>query len=256
MVTFYDVLFEVSNEDRHRILIQLVQEPMNVTRLSKTFGLSLTETSRHLSRLGEAGLTRKDGGGLYHINNFGRVLLAQLRGVEFITKHAGYFAAHSLAGIPEDLTARMGELTNSDFVDNVMASFHTVERLIGEAEEYILEVTDRYIMSTFPLLRDAYKRGVKLRNIQRTGFVKEAMYSEIDPGVVDEIRSLSPQLWEERYLDELPFFLYMSEKEVAVLSFPRDVGEFDYYGFSSRGREARRWCQDLFQHFWEIAKTQ
>lgn len=165
MEAFYDVLFEVSNEDRHKILLLLADEPMNVTRISIRLGLSLTETSRHLSRMGEVGLTRRDSDGLYHINNFGTVLLAQLKGVEFITRHRDYFTSHSLTGIPEGFLARMGELSNSYFVDNVMASFHKVEMLIKEAEEYILEITDRFIMSTFTLLRDAYKRGVRLRNI-------------------------------------------------------------------------------------------
>jgi len=254
MEAFYDVLFEVSNEDRHKILLQLADEPMNVTRISKRLGFSLTETSRHLSRIGEVGLTRKDSDGLYHINNFGTVLLAQLKGVEFITTYRDYFTSHSLTGIPEGLLARIGELSDSYLVDNVMASFHKVERLIEKAEEYILEISDRFIMSTFTLLRDAYKREVKLRNIQKMEFLREPMYSEIDPEVVEEIKRFSPRLWEERYLDNLPFFLYMSEKEIAVIGFPTNSGKLDYFGFSSDDKKVHKWCHDLFQHFWELAE--
>ena len=43
---FYDILFEVSNEDRHGILLLLEDEPCNVTLISKKLGLSLPETSR------------------------------------------------------------------------------------------------------------------------------------------------------------------------------------------------------------------
>ena len=60
MDIFYDVLFEISNEDRHKILIQVGDEAMNVTQLAKKFDLSLTETSRHLSRTTNAGLVKKD----------------------------------------------------------------------------------------------------------------------------------------------------------------------------------------------------
>ena len=90
MEVFYNVLFEVSNEDRHKILLQLLEEPQNVTRLSKKTGLSLTETSRHLSRISEVGLSEKDVNGLYHINNFGKTLLTQLKGADFVTQHKEY----------------------------------------------------------------------------------------------------------------------------------------------------------------------
>lgn len=254
MGSFYDVLFEVSNEDRHRILLKLVDNARNVTQLSKMLDLSLTETSRHLSRILEVGLTQRDADGLYHINNFGRVLLAQLNGVEFVTRHKDYFTSHAFTDIPQEFVARIGELSDSYFVDNVMTSFHNIERLLMEADEYILEMTDRYIMSTYPLLRDAFNRDVKLKNIQRTEFLHQKMYSDIDPKLKEELDDLFPRFWEERFLSELPFFLYMSEKEVACIGFQTIDGNLDYIGFSSKSKKVHKWCHDLFKNYWERAK--
>jgi predicted transcriptional regulator len=97
---FYDVLFEVSNEDRHRILLRLEEEPCNVTQVAKELGLSLPETSRHLSRLSDVGLTRKDPEGLNHLTAYGVLVLRQLRELEFTTKFRSYFTDHTLAGVP------------------------------------------------------------------------------------------------------------------------------------------------------------
>lgn len=47
---------------------------------------------------------------------------------------------------------------------------------------------------------------------------------------------------EMRMLDEIDVFLWMSEKEVAVVSFPTLEGNFDYKGFTSRDEGAIRWC--------------
>jgi DNA-binding transcriptional ArsR family regulator len=46
-----DLLFEVSNEDRLSILKKLLQEEMNISRISRVLSLSAQETSRHITRL-------------------------------------------------------------------------------------------------------------------------------------------------------------------------------------------------------------
>jgi predicted transcriptional regulator len=46
----------------------------------------------------------------------------------------------------------------------------------------------------------------------------------------------------------------MSEKEVAILSFPTLHGKFDYLGFTSKDDETRKWCNDLFMYYWERAE--
>ena len=60
---------------------------------------------------------------------------------------------------------------------------------------------------------------------------------------------------EERFLmDEFDIYLYMSEKEVAVVGFPQMDGKFDYLGFSSSDDRMRDWCEDLFEYYWEKSR--
>ena len=57
---FYDLLFEVSNEHRHNIMLLLQEEAMRVTAISKKLDLTTPEISRHVSRLSEIGLASKN----------------------------------------------------------------------------------------------------------------------------------------------------------------------------------------------------
>ncbi len=106
-----DLLFEVSNEDRLRILLRLGEGPMNVTGLSRELGVTTQEASRHLSRLGETGLTVKDPEGFHRITPYGELTLVQ--DLDFTSRHRDYFRTHVLSGIPGEFVSRMGELVDS-----------------------------------------------------------------------------------------------------------------------------------------------
>jgi predicted transcriptional regulator len=60
-------------------------------------------------------------------------------------------------------------------------------------------------------------------------------------------------LLEERYVDSLPFMLWVSEKAAEEM-FPTIQGEFDYKGFSVSSTDGIQWCKELFHHFWDPAK--
>ncbi len=251
------MLFELSHEDRLKILHRLSEEAMNVTRLSKTLDLTTQESSRHLSRLGDVGLTKKSFEGLHHLTPYGELVLKQLEGLKFVSLHKDYFAIHSLSYLPKEFVFRIGELFNGIYVNEVVSSFYNIDKIIQEAEEYIWEITDQYLLSTIPLLKEALDRGVKVRDIEAKDMVvppkmMEAWRADTStPEGLDRARIAG--LLEERFLERLDIYLWMSEKEVAVISFPLKDGRFDYLGFTSKDERFHKWCRDLFQHYWEGA---
>lgn len=252
-----DLLFEVSNEDRLRILQRLRGEALNVTSLSRETDLSTQETSRHLSRLSEAGLTLKDPEGLHHLTPYGTLVLRQLGATGFVSRHRDYFISHTLGSFPDSLVSRMGELEGCTFIDNVMVTVHRVEEILMEAEEYICNINVPYIASAFPLIRDSFERGVEGRFIRtREVDIPEVMRDERDRFIDEETvnRFRSQGVYEARFLEEPDLVLYMSEKEVAILSFPTTEGRFDLLGFSSSDEAAHAFCRDIFTHYWELAR--
>jgi predicted transcriptional regulator len=256
MDTFYNVLFEISNEDRHRILLQLDKESMNVTQLSKKLDLTLTETSRHLSRIVKVGIVSKEADGKYQIKPFGRLFLNLLQGVEFISKHRDYFNSHSLARLPQEFKYQIGNLSNSSKSNDVMVVLYKIEKLIEEAEEYVWEITHEYPGNTYQLETEAYGRGIHLKCIQPESWVPSP---QLEAAVRPEDREAISKAWingllEVKTLKQLDIFLYMSEKEVAIVGFPNIKGQFDYLGFSSKDQKAHKWCLDLCNYYWENAK--
>lgn len=252
-------MFELSSEDRLRILQQLRKQATNVTNLSKKLNLTTQESSRHVSRLSDVGLTQKDSSGAYNLTIYGKLILKQLEGLAFASKNRTYFASHSLTNIPSDFVRRIGDLTASTYVNDISAAFFKVERLMQEAQEYIWAITDHYMVSTLPLWKELCDREVKTRNIEAESWVVPLEIKEKARSLpwyqkaTSEARETG--LLEERLLKRLDVYLYMSEKEVAVIGFPLSQGTFDYLGFTSRDKESRKWCGDLFEYYWKKARN-
>ena len=91
---FYDMLFELSNDIRHNILLMVKQKPERMTTIANTLDLTSPEVSRHLTRLSENRLIEKDASNFYHVTNFGEYLLNSLVDLEFITRHREHKKCH------------------------------------------------------------------------------------------------------------------------------------------------------------------
>ena len=108
MEKFYDLLFEISNDYRHEILLILIDKPLRVTDISKKLDLTSQEISRHVARLGEAGLTIKDVDGYHHVSHYGMLVLSLLEELEFASLNREYFMEHTLSDIPQEYVKRIG----------------------------------------------------------------------------------------------------------------------------------------------------
>jgi len=247
-----DLLFEVSNEDRLRMLRRLEEGAMNVTGLSRGLGLTTQEVSRHISRLGETGLVKKATDGQYSLTSLGRLTLRQIEGLEFTSRHNKYFINHTVEDLLASFVYRIGELEGSSRVDDVMVVFNNVERMIREAEEYVWRLTDRYLMMALPELEAATDRGVEFRLMKSKGF--EFPPDWPGPGKI-LAKARADGVFKLRESDAARVFIAMSEKEVAALAFPTTEGRFDYFGFASKDEGTHRWCSDVFQYYWDRAQA-
>ncbi|MCX6648873.1 MAG: helix-turn-helix domain-containing protein [Candidatus Bathyarchaeota archaeon] len=241
---FCDLLFEISNEDRLRIMEELGAAPLHATGVSRRLDIPTQEASRHLLRLAEVGLIAKSPDGLYSLTPYGALSLRLLEGERFASAHSDYFATHTAASVPRCFASRIGELSEATIVDDVMITLHNVERVIREAREYVVRMTDRYQLTAIPHIGDALERGVEFRAIEPLNIVRPPGY-EPDPRLTE-----ADGRWKNRAVEGLGVCLTASEREVAALCFPAPDGRFDYRGFSSKDPATHRWCMDLFEHYW------
>jgi predicted transcriptional regulator len=251
-----DILFELSNEDRLQILLNLSENPSNLTHLSKKLDLTTQETSRHISRLTELNLTRKNTQGLFQINPVGRLLLTQMRDMELVSRHLEYFNNHKTEHLPVKFTSRLGELVNATYVNDVMVVLHSMEKVISEAEEYIWSMTSQYPANAYSLFADAMRRGVVLYAIEKEGYSPPPQILDYIPKKVKEdiARLRREGLAIDRLLNDIDIHIFMNEKEVASVAFPLHDGRFDYLGFTSKNPQVHNWCHDVYEHYWELSK--
>lgn len=247
MENLCDLFFEFSNEDRLRILHRLKDASLTVTSLSRDLGLTTQETSRHLSRLGETGLTTKDPEGQHHLTPYGLLSLNQLRGFRFTCTHREYFKTHDVTRLPQEYLARIGELERSAYVDDIMVVFHRIEQVFKDAEEYVWRMTDRYILTAIPVMEDALQRGVEFRLLEPIDIV---IPPEFDNGPILR-EALRSRQFRNNVIDQVNVFLAISEKEVAGICFPGADGRIDYRGFASEDPGVHRWATDLYEYYWE-----
>ncbi len=255
MPDFHDLMFEVSNEERVRILKAVKDSKSSFSGLSRALGITTQEVSRHFNRLMEAGLTSRDNDGHPCLTPYGRLILKELEAAEFTSENREYFISHLADDVPDEYISRLGELSGLQFQDNVMLSIHNIIRILQEAEEYVLNINVPFIAPAFPHIRKAYEMGVKGFFLHGESLTLPAEMRDIRDEVftddfIAEMRRRD--IYWERF-HEVGLVMYMNENEVALLSLPKEEGGHDFIGFTGVDPVAHQWCKSLFYHFWEKA---
>jgi len=246
-----NLLFELSSEDRLTILTCLREEPMKLTHLSQRLKYTPPEASRNVSRLSEAKLIERDPDGVYHLSPLGEEALRLLDGYRFLSEHSEYFSTHTLRDIPGEFTDRLGALVNAEQPREIMSTLSTAEKMVEEAEEYVLTIADSFPTSWIPLELESVMRGVRNRSILPRGIEltpEQGTVTRHEEAVL--AAAGMSKLLELRYVDRVDVFLMMSEKEVGGITFRTVDGGFDHMHFSGSDSRFHGWCKDLFEYYW------
>lgn len=251
---FYNLLFEVSNEIRHRSLLLLKEKPMRITEIAKQQKLNHPEIRRHLTRLREVGLIKRDADGYYHLTSYGETSIILLKELEFLSANSAYFKDHSLSDIPIGFLKQIGELGECTGLSNAMDFLRCTENLFKQSREHVWILVDQFPMNSLSTIVATINRGVKFRIIEPR---ERVLNPDLDALTSEEVNALSrtrmTPLVEQRMLDEVGVLLFLSEA-CFVLAFPTVDGQHDFKGFTSTHDSALNWCRGLFQFYWGEAE--
>jgi len=265
MVNLDDMLFEVSSEVRHVILVKLNEGPSTVTNLSKVLGISMTEASRHINRLAQVGLIQKNPDGDYSITILGKTVLVQLSPLEFITRHSNYFDTHDATGIPEQFLNRIHELNEAfptyTIRANIMKTVRGMEKTLFQADKYYDCILDKGSMELIIYAdpdeeSDNFAKDMVLKGVRVRALIPDTVdYDMIHP---DSLKAFLELLrysnFEFRLISGTPIFLQMNEKGVALIAFPDKDGIIDFMGFEATDPRSNNWCSDVFDYYWKVSK--
>lgn len=255
MKNYNSLLFELSSTDRLDILFLLKKTPLRLSHISSKLIFTVQETSRNIMRLSKANLIVKDIDGSFYLTPYGQEVLDLLSGYRFLFENRKYFGSHILVDLPKIFRASLGVLDGCESVKDVMAAFHNVEKMIGNAEEFVWILTDQVLASTIPYLKKAIERGVEFRLLMPKDYVPSNDVRELVNNPVFEKASRKRKL-ENRFLETIDIFLCLSENEVASLAFPQLKGGFDYTGFRTKNEVALEWSKTVFTYYWKKAQAQ
>jgi predicted transcriptional regulator len=245
MENLKDLLFELANEDRLNILDALRNKAMKLTEVSKTLDLTMQETSRHLQRLGKAGLVKKHADGAYHMTLHGGNVLLQLPGLDFLVEHREYFLTHSTSHLPRQFLIRIGDLHGSSFLDNPLVVLQRTNTIIEQAKEHLWFIADEVPTGCIPLIEAAVKRGVSTWFLMPKAIEQPDLPNDYRPQYGPEDR----ERMQLGYAESIDFVSTVTES-TALVGFPKTDGKMDYLAFLVQSEIALSWCKDLFLHYW------
>lgn len=250
---FHDLLFEMSNENRYSILLLIREESKRITDLTSITELTTTEVRRHISRLVELGLLRRDVEGFYHLTPYGKMSLILSQELQFLSSKSSYFEDHDPSKIPTRFQKRFFELSDSSSLTNAMNFFHQTENIVREAKNYVWMIVDQFPIYSLPTIVKAIERDVEFRIIEPR---ERVLNPDLDAVTSDETQTLSKArstpLVGQRMVDEVDVYMLVSDSRW-VLAFPRTDGQFDYQGFSAIDDSSLEWCRGLFNYYWDEA---
>jgi len=251
---FHDLLFEVSNEYRHQILLLIQNKAMRITDMTKELNLTYPEIRRHISRLLETGLLQRDVEGYYSLTPYGETSLLLFQELKFLSTNREYFLTHTLSKIPTGFVKRVGELGASVSLANPMDFFRHAENLIKESKEHVWLLVDQFPMNSLSTIVEAIDRGVKLRIIEP---IERILNPDLDAMTSEETQALSrtrhTPLVEQRMVDEVNAYLFVSDTR-CILALPTPDGQYDFKGFTATDEPSLKWCRELFLHYWDEAE--
>jgi predicted transcriptional regulator len=240
MENLWNLLFELSSEERMRILLAVKAEKTRLSSLAEKMKFTATEASRQLQRLNEAKLIQRDSEGFFTITKYGELSLSLLDSLIFTSANREYFLEHDTSVLPSEFIGRLSDLRECSFQGDFISTLAYDEEMFRSAEEYAYTIADQIHYSAQPIAVEKIKLGLDLRSILPENLVPPPGL-KLTEGVV------------RRLLPKVDFHLIVTDKE-AVFGLPYLNGKMDYSQFVSKDKKFRGWCLDLFNHCWDKTK--
>ena len=215
-----------------------------MTALSKAIDASAAEGSRHLRRLSDAGLVRKDSEGFYEATPVGRTVLKLLPGIGLLLEHQDYFRSRDLSFLPLEFVERIGELSKANRVNQLSAVLEHIKSVVSQGRDHVWLVSDN-LFPQWPGIGSSFlSTDIPVRLIAQESTSRKA---------VSEYKSRLPRS-EIAVLKEVRIGMAISESSAGVC-FPTETGGIDFTaGFGGSDPTFLAWCNDLFECYWAGAR--
>jgi predicted transcriptional regulator len=244
-----ELLFTLASVDRLTLLSEITVEKCRLSQLTAKLSATSQETSKHLMRLRNAKLIEKDSDGFFGLTSFGKIIVNLVPSIRFLTQNREYFLSHDISSLPVEFIERLGELQEGQYADKVGYVLAHTQQVVQGAEEYIWLMADHRLGD-----QEYVTKSGKLEN---SGTVTWRVIVPAGSSInwAEVRRTVGTHKGRiEYHLIEDPNYIKAGmalNEKIAGVTFPDITGKLDFNsGFRSDKPLFRKWCQDLFEIYW------
>lgn len=249
-----DLLYELASYTRLSIMHELNSRgEMRLGEIARALNLTMQEAHRNIARLVNSGLVVKNNNGLFALTEYGRLVTRQLGYFGFIVRNRDHLLrSYSLAGVPDALINRLGDLADCKMVHGVSAVLEKLKALESRAEEYLRIIVAQAWYEEGRILIDRLSNGVNVMLIITSSTIipREILESDI-PRTLRRFEA--DGMLHTKVVRRVGAALYISEKEAGLI-LPNHSGIFDMNLLFIGYDRFHGWCNDLFMHYWNIGE--
>jgi predicted transcriptional regulator len=241
-----ELLFDLSSTDRVTLLMEIKKERLRLSKLAARLSATVQETSRHLLRLTHASLIEKDSEGLYFLTAYGRAILKFIPSMDFLSRHRKYFISHDVTSLPPSFLERIGDLSESAYVEKLGGVLGHTQQVMNEAKEFVWLMADQILT----ILDINSQQRLLERRISTRVIIPAKEFTSRQSSA----NLTMPENMEMRLADQVSAGIAMNDSMAGVV-LPELSGKVDFScGFAGTNQSFYGWCRDLFLYHWEQAK--
>lgn len=249
-----ELFMELASETRLSILASLNERPAKLSSLSREVNTTVQDVYRNLNRLVEEGLVRRSTDSMFHLTEYGMIVMKQIPDFMFMKENKKFFEDHSLVGaIPDKFLQRIGALYNCKTVSSATAVFQSLKKMQSSATKSLKIIVSQAWPEEGEILIDRANHGVKIFALvgQNTIFPKNVIEN-----IMPKVNALiSKGVMERRMIEKVRVATFIVDDREAALMFPHTKDEVDMTTLLvSRDSVFCEWCTDYFDHEWRDSK--
>lgn len=250
----YEIFKELSSPIRLEIMQILHQKEGSISYLAKKFQTSIPAIQKHTDRLLLSGLIEKQENGTVTLSPSGHVTLEQVSFFEFLSKNKTYFQEHTFGNLPIQFIHRLGELNESEFIDEEMLAWEKQRNCIFATKKFSFGMTTQIPLEAYDIFLNKIKDGVVLRGIVGSNTIAAKGNCELVKKIGIH-KKIPKEKMEWRKIDKIKVFVIATENEGFVSFENKKNNEADLRSiFYSKDSEFCKWCLDVFNYYWEKAE--
>lgn len=245
------------SEKRTNVLLLLTEEPRTSDEIKTALNVSSTSIMPQIKKLKEGRLIIQDGD-YYKLTDMGEIVVEKmeplLNTIRVFEENYDYWISHDLDAIPEDLINRIEELGNYFLLEP------DLNRLFEVPEDFKENLLQSGRIMTFfsyfhPLYFSLYTE-IARKEAEIEIILTEPVFKRIEEDFSEQLEEL---------LEAKNVQVYVSDENITLTNVVTDrfcslvlfdkKGKFDHQHLMSFDESALKWCEDLFTHYKNTARS-